>query len=30
MNLFECFRIEKIRDKNNETDLKEGRGIEIR
>ena len=24
-----CFRIKKIRDKDNETDLKEGGGIEI-
>ena len=29
MNLFGCFRIEEIRDKNNATGLKEGGGIEI-
>ena len=28
-DLFGCFRIEKIRDKDNETDLKEGGGIEM-
>jgi hypothetical protein len=28
-DLFGCFRIEEIRDKDNETGLKEGSGIEI-
>jgi len=28
-DLFGCFRIEKIRDKDNETGLKEGGGIEM-
>ena len=28
-DLFGCFRIEEIRDKDNETGLKEGRGIEM-
>ena len=28
-DLFGCFRIEEIRDKNNETSLKEGEGIEM-
>ena len=28
-DLFECFRIEEIRDKDNETGLKEGEGIEM-
>ena len=28
-DLFGCFRIEEIRDKDNETGLKEGRGTEI-
>ena len=28
-DLFGCFRIEETRDKNNETDLKEGGGIEM-
>ena len=28
-DLFGCFRIEEIRDKNNETGLKEGGGIEM-
>ena len=28
-DLFGCFRIEEIRDKDNETGLKEGGGIEI-
>ena len=28
-DLFGCFRIEEIHDKDNETGLKEGRGIEM-
>ena len=28
-DLFGCFRIEEIRDKDNETGLKEGEGIEM-
>ena len=28
-DLFECFRIEEIRDKDNDTGLKEGGGIEM-
>ena len=28
-DLFGCFRIEQIRDKDNETGLKEGEGIEM-
>ena len=28
-DLFGCFKIEKIRDKDNETGLKEGEGIEM-
>jgi len=28
-NLFGCFRIEEIRDQDNETGLKEGGGIEM-
>ena len=28
-NLFGCFRIEEIRDKDNETGMKEGGGIEM-
>ena len=28
-NLFGCFKIEEIRDKDNETGLKEGGGIEM-
>ena len=28
-DMFGCFRIEEIRDKNNETSLKEGGGIEM-